>query len=129
MDVGVRRAKALLALILAVFWLPVTMHCALEGLPGLDFLACCSHEDATPHEDDDCQGDACAVVESGFYKLQDHEDLVAAAGDIEVVDPFDSAGDESKVERGVPAEPHPQCIGWQFSSRAAPLPRAPSFLL
>jgi hypothetical protein len=129
-DVSVRRANALMALILAVLWLPVTMHCSLEALPGLEFLICCAHDDtAAPHEDDDCEADACAVVESGFYKLQDHEDLVAVSGDFEVINSFHSNDTESGVGQGVPAEPHPECVGWQFSSRAAPLPRAPSFLL
>jgi hypothetical protein len=120
-----------MALILAVLWLPVTMHCSLEGLSGFEFLICCAHDDAAaPHEDNDCEADACAVVESGFYKLQDHEDLVVASGDVEVIDPFDSCVECRRIaSAGTPRPRLDLAVGWQFSSRAAPLPRAPSFLL
>ena len=125
--VGVRRAKNLIALILAVLWLPVTMHCALEVLPGLEFLMCCAHgEDAVPHEDDDCGTDACAVVESGFYKLQDYDDIVMADDglviDVHVVAPDTAAFSKPPAFPTITA-------AWQFSERAASLPRAPSILL
>ena len=125
-DMVVRRAKVLMALMLAVLWLPVTMHCALEVLPGLDFLICCDHEGAVPHEDDDCGADACATVESGFYKLQDHEDLLSALSEI-VVGHAWIAGDPCLISVSPP--PTDLTAGWQFTTRAAPLPRAPSVLL
>jgi hypothetical protein len=125
--VVVTRAKALIALMLAVLWLPVTMHCALEGLPGLEFLICCDHaEESAPHEDDDCETDACAVVESGFYKLQDHDDLLVVFAEI-VFGDVSLTADEPRVTASRP--PPDVAVGWQFSSRAAPLPRAPSYLL
>ena len=120
------RVKALMALILAVLWLPVTMHCALEGLPGLEFLICCEHEDAGPHADDDCEADACAVVESGFYKLQDHDDLVVVLTEVVLCDVSLRAGKPIVTASRPPPD---FAVGWQFSSRAAPLPRAPSYLL
>jgi hypothetical protein len=129
-DVFVRRANVLVAAVMAVLWLPVTMHCALESISGFSFLTCCAHEDAVPHEDDDCETDACAVVESGFYKIQDHEDLVAASADAEVAAPFEA--DVVRRGSGSAGMPPPTCdssVGWQFSSRAAPLPRAPSSLI
>ena len=123
----VRHAKAIAALILAVIWLPVTMHCALEAFPGLEFLVCCDHaEESVPHEDDDCETDACAVVETGFYKLQDHDDLVVVLSEIVLADAVESA--DRVIIRA--SQPTPDfAVGWQFSSRAAPLPRAPSCLL
>lgn len=122
----VRRAKVLIALTLAVLWVPVTMHCALEGLPGLEFLICCDHEDAAPHADDDCQADACAVVESGFYKLQDDDVVVVGSSDMDV---FDCELEDQVTAFTAPRPPPHLTAGWQFSSRAAPLPRAPSRLL
>jgi hypothetical protein len=124
-DVVVRRAKALLALTLAVLWLPVTMHCALESVPGLDFLICCGHEGATPHEDDDCGADACATVEAGFYKLQDHDDLIT---DFTGIDLWDG---QITANHSVASLSHParDVVGWQFASRTALLPRAPTILL
>ena len=129
-----RRARLLVALTLAVLWLPVTMHCALEVLLPLSFLACCSHQDAAPHEDDDCQTDACAVVESGFYKLQDYDELVTlspgADTDAEAFTTFDAPLERpnTPVVAASPPPPNP-AVNWQFSSRAAPQPRAPSALL
>ena len=121
-----RRANALMSLILAVLWLPVTMHCALEVMPGLEFLSCCGHEDTTPHEDNDCGADACAVVESGFYKLQDQEDVLCAVTELVISDARVTAFEP------VVSATHPPLdlnAAWQFSFRAAPLPRAPSVLL
>jgi len=123
----VRRVKALIALTLAVLWLPVTMHCGLETLPGLEFLVCCTHEDATaPHEDDDCEADACAVIESGFYKLQDYEQLVAASTEVVV---FECQAEPRVIVVNTTEVPRDLIVAWQFSSRAAPSPRAPSSLL
>ena len=121
-----KRFRTALALLLALIWVPVTMHCALEGMPGLEFLICCEHDDAPPHQDDDCEADACAVVESGFYKLQDDEVLVVACSELDVFD-FELK-DEAAVFTA--SRPPPNLtVGWQFSSRAAVLPRAPSCVL
>ena len=122
----VKRARILVALTLAALWLPVTMHCALEGLPGLEFLICCDHEDAAPHQDDDCEADACAVIESGFYKLQDNDILVVALSEVYV---FDGALEPSCAVVTASRPPPDLTVGWQFCFRAAPLPRAPSYLL
>jgi hypothetical protein len=111
---------------LALLWAPITSHCLFERLPGFEFLSCCVHEDASgPHEDEDCSADACAVVESGFYKLQDHEDLIVAAVEL------DDFSGQLLIQDVVTtlSRPRPtQSIGWQFSQRAALPIRAPSFL-
>jgi hypothetical protein len=121
-----KRFRTALALLLALIWVPVTMHCALEGVPGLEFLICCEHEDAAPHQDDDCEADACAVVESGFYKLQDDEVLVVACSELDVFD-YELKDETAVLTASRP--PPDLTVGWQFSSRAALLPRAPSYLL
>ena len=125
-DMVVRRAKPLIALILAVLWLPVTMHCALEVLPGWEFLVCCDEQGAAPHEDNDCGADACAVVESGFYKMQDHDELIIGSTEIVFYDALSQPGEP------VSAYFHPTpelSASWQFHCRAASLPRAPSSIL
>jgi len=122
----VKRFRTALVLLLALIWVPVTMHCALEGVPGLEFLICCEHDDAAPHQDDDCEADACAVVESGFYKLQDDEALVAACSELDVFD-YELKNETAAFCASQP--PADLTAGWQFSSRAALLPRAPSCLL
>jgi hypothetical protein len=68
-------AKGVAVLLLAV-WGLATMHCALEQLPGFSLLRCCEHLEAAPHQDADCQQDACAVVESGRYRMDDPQAFV-----------------------------------------------------
>ena len=122
------RSVAIIAL--AVLWLPITMHCQLEQFPSLAFLACCTHPDKAPHQDNDCDEDGCAVVESGLYMTANCPVEVFAPefGPVELpawyvtlqlpvllrVVTVTSTGPPS------PAGP------WQFSTRAALLPRAPS---
>ena len=66
-----------MGIILALFWLPITSHCLLERLSGLEFLSCCTHAaEPCANEEKDCETDACAVVEEGFYKVQDNGDLL-----------------------------------------------------
>ena len=63
--------KCALVMLLAL-WVPMSSHCLLVTLSGLDSLSCCSHEEASTdasHEDE-CSTDACATIESGFYKTE-----------------------------------------------------------
>ena len=118
------------ALVLAVLWLPVSVHCQLEQLPGLEFLSCCSHEDTAPHQDDDCAGDACAVVESGLYKIEERQASLSAPE-------FESSPGQALPSEMVPISPGADNLvfstvppelsrTWQFSLRTALPVRAPS---
>ena len=120
-----------MAVLLALLWVPLASHCDLEHLPGLESLACCDHADAAPHQDDDCQTDVCASVESGNYKTEEHAvsaplpALLAA-----VLAPLLTAVPENAYvtvdsTTSVPIE-LPQV--WQFAFRTAAPPRAPSFV-
>jgi len=120
-------------LALAVLWLPVSVHCQLEQLPGLEFLSCCDHEDTTaPHQADDCEGDAGAVVESGLYKSEERQ-ISLPAPDLAPVmfqllpspAPISCILPRSGVGSTVPPE---FSRIWQFSSRTALPPRAPSLV-
>jgi hypothetical protein len=118
-----------LSTFLAVLWLPVSVHCQLEQLPLLEFLSCCPHPDSLPHQDGDCETDACAVLESGFYKTEEQQ--------FPLPDPFDfpvttlpslPAGLTTSIWLNLSqteAPPELAC-SWQFSVRAALAPRAPS---
>ncbi len=128
----VKSLRILLTLLLVALWPLVTSHCSLEHMPGLEFLACADEAAAAPHQENDCETDSCASVESGFYKTEDGRQVVPTpplaaspfltAGLLEAAQPatagcivFDSAPPElPKV--------------WQFSHRAAAPPRAPSFV-
>ena len=120
-------------LALAVLWLPVSVHCQLEQLPGLEFLSCCDHEDTTaPHQDDDCEGDACAVVESGLYKIEERQAALPAP-DLEALEfatlLSDPALTFADVGRPVCSTAPPELFAsWQFSLRTALPPRTPSLV-
>jgi len=64
--------KKLTMVILLALWVPVTSHCVLVALSGLEEFACCDHseEESLPAHEDECATDACSILESGFYKTE-----------------------------------------------------------
>lgn len=122
--------RTLTVLALAILWLPVSVHCQLEQLPGLEFLSCCEHEDTdAPHQDDDCDADACAVIESGLYKLE--EQPVSCPVPVLCTVEFALLSEQVLLLPGayrfVPdTDPPALSRTWQFTFRAALPPRAPS---
>ena len=122
--------KTILVLALVALWVPATLHCKLEELPGLQFLACCDHKDNAPHQDDDCRTDSCAMVEGGLYKTSNPKVTIPAPASMIVFDltSVAAAGATSSLHHfqfftgGSPELP----VTWQFSLRAALPPRAPS---
>ena len=120
-----------MAVLLALLWLPMASHCDLEHLPGFEFLACCDHADTAPHQDDDCQTDVCASVESGNYKLP--EFAVAAPAPVLVASMLTSLAPtepENPSATGVATSSVPIELPqrWQFTFRTAAPPRAPTFV-
>lgn len=105
-------------------------HCTLEQVPGFAFLACCDHQDSVPHQDNDCEQDACSVVESGFYKISDPDDVAPAPlfllSNVLLELQSRALGEPSNATICVPA-PAELPRTWQFGFRAALPPRAPSF--
>ena len=130
----VTRFRTLLVVLLALLWAPVTSHCLLERLPGLDFLSCCPHDPGQCEDKEkDCETDSCAVIEQGLYKLQEHSDLIpkpqtaAAAFLLDFV--FSPMRIDSREESVQPMPPSPPLSSaWQFIYRAAVPVRAPSLL-
>jgi hypothetical protein len=126
----VKSLRILLTLLLVALWPLVTSHCSLEQMSGLEFLACADETATAPHQENDCETDSCASVESGFYKTEAGHHVVPPAPltpsplltaiSLEATQPaaissiaFDSAPPELlKV--------------WQFSHRTAAPPRAPA---
>ncbi len=110
-------------------WGLATMHCDLEQVPGFEFLACCQHPDTAPHPDDDCDTDACAVVESGFYKTEERaEDVPMPLLALSFALPFREAVPLTTAPLPVLLRVSPPELPrtWQFSCRTALPPRAPS---
>lgn len=120
--------KAVAAAMLVLYGLALS-HCALEQFSGLEFLSCCEHQDAAPHHDNECARDACSVVESGFYKTTDHDEVapvplfVLTSLVLSLESEPASATRNSKLFTSAPPE-LPRL--WQFCLRTALPPRAPS---
>lgn len=123
----------MLVLTMAVLWLPISVHCELEEIPALQFLSCCPTESA-PHQDDDCETDGCAVVESGLYKTEERQasiptpNLAVCAEPnwllISLLEPTPAFAELPFLHLPPPEIP----AGWRFAFRTALPPRAPSFV-
>jgi len=121
-----------LTLLLVALWPLATSHCSLEQLPGFEFLACADEAAATAHQEDACETDGCASVESGFYKIEDGSQVVPTPSMIpsafltaillEAARPVTA----SKLFFDLTPPALPKV--WQFSYRTALPPRAPSFV-
>jgi hypothetical protein len=105
-----------------------SMHCILEGVPGLEFLKTCCFVDSAPSAPKDCESDAC-VAESGDYRAE--EQTVAAPQPLLLLALLSSMIEaplpEPQVASLVASESPPELLKvWQFSHRTALPPRAPS---
>jgi hypothetical protein len=126
---GVRLLRTILALLLAVAWMPLTEHCQLESLTGLAVLRCGPVEVGGAPDGSPCHGESCCSWESGQYQLPPGQPEVAApllavsprvlAVEIEEAQ---AAAVGSFLMDAPPEPPRP----WQFSLRAALPVRAPS---
>lgn len=126
-----RWVKTFLVMTLAVFWTLVTNHCRLENLPCFAFLSCVPSNAGGQHESSDCGDDGCGAVESGFYKSEEHTiDLESPASlPIYTMEPTGLAAPEADASSAISlpgAAPPEQISSWQFFTRAASSPRAPS---
>ena len=116
-----------MALALVALWPLAMNHCKLEASTDLAFFQCSDHSSGQS----DCADDACATVESGFYKAENTQLPLAA-----VVVLFDSCRTELVLPRPLPVHDTAFCMRvappelprcWQFVSRTALPVRAPSF--
>lgn len=129
---SVKPFRTVLTLLMVALWPLVVSHCDLEQLPGFEFLACGDGAAQTPHQDNECETDSCASVESGLYKTE--------SGRLEVPTPsvtvsplltaslleatrLDSASNVT-FDSAPPEIP----TAWRFLLRTALPPRAPSFV-
>jgi hypothetical protein len=111
-------------LVLAL-WLVATQHCKLEKITGLEFLRCAS-DTATQS---DCEGDSCASVEGGDYKLSDNQRVAPVLLMVAAVAlPIAEVPAATECCSKPPPSPPPEIPkAWQFITRTASPPRAPSF--
>jgi hypothetical protein len=121
----------MLTLMLVALWPLVTSHCKIEQLPGFGFLACVGEKPEASHQED-CETDSCAAVESGLYKTEDGRQTVptppASMSLILTASLLEAAQSAGADNVAVDVAPSDLRTSWQFSSRAALPPRAPSLL-
>jgi hypothetical protein len=122
-----------IALLLLALWVPLTSHCLLEGAQLLPSMVCCDEGggECGPIEPA-CEGDACGVVESALYKVDERTDAVFPVEGEEFqtsVPAGDSMVFEARLVTGARTSVgNRDSIPWQFLVRAAMPVRAPAFL-
>lgn len=120
----------ILCLVLALLWVPLTKHCALEaaGILAPQCSQTCSDGEA-------CDGDACTQFENASYKLGTTllkvpaPALLACARAIWIgPTPLEIASLEI-IPPDAAEHPRGWVASWQFVRRAAPPSRAPSSMM
>ncbi|HOX58311.1 MAG TPA: hypothetical protein PLC99_15605 [Verrucomicrobiota bacterium] len=120
---------------IATLWVVAGQHCRLELLTGFEFLSCCQHADAAQspaHHENECAGDGCGAVESGFYihvRLQpvQAKPLFALVTWLLPLPEDYRANASISVVSTSPSPPELVRL-WHVSQRAARPPRAPSLV-
>ena len=111
----------------AVLWLPMSVHCQLEKIPALKFLACAA-DDCADGQDADCEESGCCTAEKTQNKTGQNRvtipvpDLPPLAIDLTVVAGTAPEGFSFVILSTPPEFPS----SWQFVFRVASPPRAPS---
>ncbi len=129
---AVRLLKTILALLLALSWVPLSLHCQIEAMPGWEFLSCESGEEehSAPHQSSDCEDDFCQIIESGLYKTEEKAPLLCSVNLLPPgVEPSIAISMQAPDPGLSPvANPSPPVLAntWQFTFRTALPPRAPS---
>lgn len=120
------------ALALLALWLPVSMHCSLEALPGFNLLDWCCDTAAPKPTKDDCGRDHCSQIEAGLYRVEDNPSLTPNLTIILMMGfPTRSPHLPKPISTAFLASGSPPLdlvTAWQFSCRAALPVRAPSFV-
>ena len=125
-----RLLKTILALCLAVLWTGIGKHCQLDVVPGLQFLACDSDAASPSGADPNGCCTPCQSLEAGHYQSEKGSPEIPLPGvglQAEVwFDPAEAAqpAEAPFLPRTLSRPDLPRA--WQFSLRAAALPRAPS---
>lgn len=117
------------AMLTLVLWGLASMHCTLEGVPGLGFLKTCCFLDSASAAPQDCESDGCSSVEDGQYRPE--EQTVSAPQPLLILTllaPVIEAPPPATQAVLLTASEFPPELPkvWQFSQRAALPPRAPS---
>ena len=124
----VSRLTKIVAMLALVLYGQASMHCILEGLPGLEFLKTCCFVDSGAANSKDCESDEC-VVENENYRTE--EQSVSAPQPLLLLALLSSVFEvplpKPEVAPLFASESPPELPKvWQFSQRTALPHRAPS---
>lgn len=118
-------------LTVALLWVPLTAHCRIATVPGLEFLRCAAHEHPGDQDHQSCQDCGCCAQENGDYQSARWKDLAP-----DLHPDFLDTVEPGLLDVGVPAElsaavlvetsPPPESNSWAFVLRLALPIRAPS---
>jgi len=127
----VRSLRTWLVAVLAVLWGPLTVHCAIEAVPGLEFVRCSDAVAAAGHDSDPCDESVCCELESVVYHPPRQETMV-----VRFSNELPSATVFHAVQSpAIPvltfsvllnASPPDLPVAWRFTQRAALPVRAPT---
>ena len=127
-----RRRIATVASLLLALWVPATMHCALETVPGFSFLQWCCDADDSRQTPRDCEDGVCGEVESGSYRIEDPLTVASIPAMILAFAAWDRVAEPTPASAThfIPSTSAPPELPrfWQFSCRTALPPRAPCLI-
>ena len=129
---GVQRIKTVVAVLLALVWLPAVSCCFIDASGLLGKKDCCSQEHSQSVPGPINCDKPCGTLAAAHYFPQQYQPLLIAPVSVLL---FDSADILTEIQslagigRELPATAPPELAGhWQFSFRTALSPRAPSFV-
>jgi len=124
--------KRTTALTFLVLWLPVSMHCSLETIPGFNVLDWCCDTAASQSDKDGCAQDSCGEIEAGLYRIEDNPtfavNLAIVLAMATPVEPLQPPTPTPTTFLSTNSSPPELTQTWQFVYRAALPVRAPSFV-
>jgi hypothetical protein len=120
----------MMALVMALLYVPAMVHCSLEQVGFLGEMSCCANS-KQPHEDQtaSCEYGCCPLESSGYFSRQKTSlgaPVIVDYGFVLCVFEADLAQKAAPLLR--PGPPPELLKIWQFSSRTALSPRAPSLV-
>ena len=124
---GVRYFRNIVFALAAFLWLPVSVHCQLETVPGLEFLRCATEGQ---NSEGNCNDSGCCAVEKSQYKSEQSRPTVISADVLpmpsaRILDTANSL--PAEVSIGILTAAPPELVQTRhFLSRTALPARAPS---
>jgi hypothetical protein len=127
---AVKRISALVAVVLAIIWLPAVSCCLIDSSGIWGKQECCSSKES-PCTPENCD-QPCGVLASAPYFVPEGKIPVFAPDALplfEIPELLTVSRASVCVGRDFPATAPPELVGnWQFSFRTALPPRPPSFV-